>query len=198
MTGAPPLLGRAVLWLCLPSSERESVPGDLHEEFQAIAREQGTAGARRWFLRQAMASALPLLSQRWRQGEMPRLLLIALAGFALPLRVLDLAWTFILSQVPLKADSIRSLDELLIGFLCAGGLALLAGYMAALFQPSDEVRGAACAALLIMGAAWLCVLLSPGRLPWWFETAVVALAPQAALAGGVLRRRDARRLGVPT
>ena len=29
----PPLLGRAILWLCLPVSEREAIPGDLLEEF---------------------------------------------------------------------------------------------------------------------------------------------------------------------
>ena len=99
----PPWLGRAILWLCLPASERESIPGDLLEEFVTRGGD-----ARHWYLRQALRSAIPALGIRWRRGEAQELLALILILFIMPFAILLGGGTFVLSHVPRKADPLEA------------------------------------------------------------------------------------------
>jgi hypothetical protein len=52
----PPKLALGLLSLLVPASESESIPGDLTEEFQAIASEKSVRRANRWFWAQVVRS----------------------------------------------------------------------------------------------------------------------------------------------
>ena len=52
----PPKLALRLLNLFVPASESESIPGDLTEEFQAIASKQSARRANRWFWAQVVWS----------------------------------------------------------------------------------------------------------------------------------------------
>jgi hypothetical protein len=70
MSCEPIWLGRAILWLCAPKSERETIIGDLVEEFRELgANGQRPAARQFWFLRQAVAYAGPLLVLKWQRGK---------------------------------------------------------------------------------------------------------------------------------
>ena len=119
----PPLLGRAILWLCLPESERESIPGDLLEEF---ARRGGDA--RRWYVRQAILSAMPGLCIRWRRGEIQERIPLALMLFVSPFAIVLGGGRFVLSQVPLKAELLRVSFYIPVG-LGISAFCVLAGWL---------------------------------------------------------------------
>ena len=99
----PPLLGRAILRMCIPESERDSIPGDLMEEFAMRGK-----GARRWYLRQAFHSIVPGFRMRWGRGEIQELMTLAFMLFVLPFAIILGGGRFVLSQVPLKAESMRA------------------------------------------------------------------------------------------
>ncbi len=120
----PPLLGRAILWLCLPESERESIPGDLEEEF---AQREGDA--RRWYLRQAVLSAAPALAMRWRRGEVQERIALALVVFVLPFALVLAGGRFVLSHIPLKADELPASFYIPVS-LGITAICLLAGWIA--------------------------------------------------------------------
>lgn len=101
----PPWLGRAVLWVCLPASERESIPGDLIEEFTTRGSD-----ARRWYMRQAVRSAIPALGIRWRRGELQERLALLLILIFLPFAILFGGGRFVLSHVPRKAAAVPLLS----------------------------------------------------------------------------------------
>ena len=119
----PPILGRAILWLCLPESERESIPGDLEEEFALRG-----AGAGRWYLRQAVLSAVPALAMRWRRGEIQERIALVLAVFMLPSVLVLAGGRFVLSHVPLKADALPAAFYMPAG-LALSAVCLLGGWL---------------------------------------------------------------------
>ncbi len=89
----PPRLAVLLLAFAVRRQYRDLVLGDLHEEFVRCRHNEW------WYWRQALRSIPWLLA--WEQSQ-PAMLLFVIAewllvgGHAL--------WTFILSQVPLKAD----------------------------------------------------------------------------------------------
>ncbi len=93
------MIVRAVLWLCAPECDVETIAGDLDEECSMHRRGSW------WRTIQAIRSAGPLLAMRWRSGELPVALLTAMLAVAIPLRIADVFWALIHSLVPLKADT---------------------------------------------------------------------------------------------
>ena len=60
-----PVWAEYILYLFLPKSDRESIPGDLIEEFRSkIVPKFGPTAARIWFIKQVFSSTWPLLKQR--------------------------------------------------------------------------------------------------------------------------------------
>jgi hypothetical protein len=61
----PGPVARLVLWLLLPTGRRDELVGDLIEEAETrVLPDSDPVAARRWFWRQAVASASPLYSRR--------------------------------------------------------------------------------------------------------------------------------------
>lgn len=166
---APPAIARGLLWLSVPAAERDSIPGDLAEEFSALLAAGATAAdARSWYWRQVWRSGVPLLSARWRRAAVPENVLLALLAFAAPLRALDLLWAFVLSQVPLKVDAIRPQEFLLVSLAAACVLGFAAGAMRRRVD------------LWIGAAALLALATIPARLPLWDWVLLPLLASGAA------------------
>ncbi len=87
----PPRLALLLLSIALPRDIREYVAGDLQEEFIRCHR------GRWWFWRQVLRS-IPWLI------EWPQPLVSALVAIAWLVVGWHVLWTFVLSQVPCKAD----------------------------------------------------------------------------------------------
>ena len=98
----PPLLSRTILWLCLPASDRESIPGDLFEEFNSLGDDAGRCN-----LRQAFRSAMPALGTRWWRGEIQECFTLALILLASPFVLVLGIGRFVVCQVLLKAEVLR-------------------------------------------------------------------------------------------
>ena len=117
MSPGPPRMGRALLWLALPPPERETVAGDLHEEFATVVLPQrGARRARGWYWGQVLRSMAPLLVLRWQRRGRPPLLAVGAAALlmaAVPLLAAEALRRFVLSQVPLRAGPEPSLGYLL-------------------------------------------------------------------------------------
>jgi hypothetical protein len=83
-------LARGLLLLSLPAAERESIPGDLDEEFTSlVATGASVAAARAWYWRQVWRSVTPLLSIRWRRAEVQETAVVILLTFGVLLSALD-------------------------------------------------------------------------------------------------------------
>ena len=71
----PPRLASALIWLAAASRDRLYVLGDLRDEFVSLAASRGRNAAARWYWRQALASAGPLIAARL--PDPPRAALLA-------------------------------------------------------------------------------------------------------------------------
>jgi hypothetical protein len=128
VTPKPPLLGRILLRLTLPHDHDGAIAGDLHEEYATrILPQHGAARAWRWYVAQVARSTPSLIASRWRRGELPLLLLIALVSVAIPLQLLEVLWAFVHSHIPLKADATRSSGILLANLVLLCGCGALGG-----------------------------------------------------------------------
>jgi hypothetical protein len=184
----PPIVGRALLWLFLPEREMESIPGDLQEEFTRMVHSSaGLARARRWHLRQVIASLGPMLSMDIRCGEAVILPLLVFFAFVMPIWVLDALRTFVLSSVPLKADSIPSTQflaaVLAIGFSVTAAMALLAAGQA----PRDLLRTSCRGVMVAVCLGPASCALSNANHPAWFVFFLVLFGPLGVLAGSGMR-----------
>lgn len=185
----PPFPAVVLLWLVLPEGDSESITGDLEEEFELIARNAGMHQARRWFRSQVLRSVPAMLRMRWRSGELPAALLIALALTALPLLGIDRLWEFVLSQIPLKADATQPSNIFVAKLGCAAIFGLAAGYVAV----GLGGRRTAAVVALLSGAASGCVGLA-GSLPApvWYAVTQIAVVMGATAAPASIRRRQTR------
>jgi len=169
------MIVRAVLWLCAPECDVETIAGDLYEEFNKHQR------GRWWRTMQAIRSAGPLLSMRWRSGELPVAILTAMLAVAIPLRIADVFWALIHSLVPLKADTSWATPVWLsnLAIACIGALVgarIVGRHTARVF------------ALLSIGGVAFSMFAVVGRAPLWYVAALSILIPAAALIAGETRR----------
>ena len=67
----PPAVIRGLLRALAPADVRESLLADLDEGFERQLRDRGARRARRWYRRQAIRGAMPLMRMRWRQRHVP-------------------------------------------------------------------------------------------------------------------------------
>jgi hypothetical protein len=125
----------------------EAAYGDLVEE----SHERG----RRWMYWQLARSLPAFACLAARRAKARRALLLSLVGYLLPLRVLDLAWAYVLSQIPWKEDAIRP-----HGFLMA--TIVMACMLAAILALAEKRLSAW---LAISGVLWCGT--NPATLPLW-------------------------------
>ena len=165
----PRPFARLLLLLLIPTQRREELVGDLIEEAETVVlASKGRAAARRWFWRQAVASASPLYSSRTkREISMNRwkwLTLVALL-VAGPLMALDpgvfgaspgvIALVVFAILVPAVAGLLSGNLHVLAGAAVASGFLLLAARLVS----GIEIRWYAMAFIFF-------VVL---RIGWWFE-----------------------------
>jgi hypothetical protein len=190
----PPILARAMLWLCLPENDLQTIRGDLDEEFVTFALPNaGAASARSWYMRQAWKSLPYAFSMRGRTTEIPSTVLLAYLSFLVPIAFLNALRTYVLSQIPLKADSVHS-TEFLIATLALGMFAtLLSGFS----LPSNRrVAVFRTSCLLALASAVLALLAAifPTSVPiGWYPCSVLFLGAAGALIGATLRTQLSAR-----
>jgi hypothetical protein len=167
------LLSRVV-----PEGERESLLGDLIEEYELRANAATSSAALKWYLRQVCASAPPLLWVRFRRASWISTLGVALlAYFAVGVVEFIINWALSISPWA-GAVTYRPL-----GLFITSPFVVLIGYFAARIR-----RGAAIA----LGAMMLLVvtamtLWTSESIPSWYRIAFFVVGPVAALFGSALR-----------
>jgi len=95
----PPTLAALLLRLA-PREYRVYLAGDLHEEF--VRR----GYPRRWYWRQVARSLPGLAALRMRHSRWSEPLVVSLVAGSWLLVAWHVLWSFVLSQVPLKADPV--------------------------------------------------------------------------------------------
>jgi hypothetical protein len=187
---AMPWIGRAALWLCAPSEDAEAIAGDLAEEYfgDRLAR-MGPWRANRWYVSQAVRSAVPLLMSRWRRGELAGLVAAAMVTILAPLRLADLLWVFVHSHVPLKADLTWSAGIWIANVVIAACGAAILGYGA------RTLRSAVTLAILALACAGVSVVMSAGRVPAWYIVTLSMVTSILIPCGFLLRMRRVNGAG---
>jgi hypothetical protein len=186
----PPILGHRMLWLFLPEDQLQTIRGDLDEEFATfVLPSVGTAAARKWYMRQVWNSLPYSFSLRCCNTEIPQTLLAAYVGFLVPIALLNALRSYVLSQIPLKADSLRS-TEFLISSLVLGTFAtFLSGLMLPGNRRSVVFRTSCFLSLLSLVMALLVVGFSGFLHLGWYPCGVLILGPVGVLLGGKVATR---------
>lgn len=168
----PPRLAVWILSATLASADRDAIIGDLEEELSCQSR--------LWFWRQVLMSLLPSLLARWRRGNLQEAILVPVLLVMLPFRALDLLWTCVLSNVPMRAAADRPIE-----FVCVSLACLAAGS----FVSSRLVREPL-VALEAMALTALCLLTARASLPVWYAAMSLILAGAGSYAGSLQRRPE--------
>jgi hypothetical protein len=171
---APPRVARFLVRVACPERDVEFVLGDLDAEFAM------RSGPARWYWRQAVRSAGALAMMGMRRSDWEYALLAVFLASAAPAVLMEAWWSFVLSQVPLKADAMRHGDFAAISLGLTAVLALCAGTVC-------TRRGLR----LAVPAAWGFVLLGQAAVhnivPSWFCGASLATVGLALTAGAWVR-----------
>jgi hypothetical protein len=171
----PPILARALLRLCCPPRDRIYVVGDLDAEYELRGRPSA------WYWRQALRSSGVVVMMGARRGDWEYGLFAIMLASAGPAIFMEAGWSFILSQVPFKVDSVRGADFAAISLAVTALLSFGAGMIC-------TIRGL----LWAVPTAWLFTLLAQAAVhniaPTWFAAATLAAAAAAIILGAVTRR----------
>ena len=182
----PPRAAQWILRTCASDASRVFVEQDLSEEFHSYQSPMlGAQRARRWYWRQTVHSAWPML-QWWIQNEQWDLiglaLLVATAG---QLRLMDAFWSEVLSQVPLKEGAERGP---LYAFLSLVLTIVLTGAVGS----GLSYRSIRLLLPIALGLCWTSLGGMTGQMRPWFMPATM-LCCFAGLSGQVAFERMKRR-----
>jgi hypothetical protein len=171
----PPLVARLLLQICCPPRDRAYVLGDLDAEYEL----RGCPAT--WYWRQAIRSAGALVMMGTRRGDWEYGLFAVMLAAAGPALIVEAWWSFVLSQVPLKAGDVRGADFVVISLT----LSVLVSFGAGMIC---TVRGLFWA----IPSAWVFVLLAHAAVhnlaPAWFGIATLATVTVSLTAGAWVRR----------
>lgn len=178
---------------------RDSVLGDLAEEFASRAERDGMASADSWYRREALRAAPHLLwswARRLRVRGVAHLvgvmvssyvsllllaMLVAATGYGI-LRTLGLPTEY---HIPWANQLAASL--LLAASLALGGLVgTLGGYLAS-WLGNEAPLATAIAFAVVLGVIEIVVAALAPRFPLWYRCAVPAVVVVAITVGGMLR-----------
>jgi hypothetical protein len=140
----PPRWAECVLAAALPPADRDSVIGDLREEFATTAVPVRGCGRARWWYRVQVARSLaPIAVRAWQRASLLHasvVIVCAAAASVLPALMLVALRAFVLQQVPLKTTPEASVQFLTLLAATLGGslLVSVAGAMSALQRPSSQ------------------------------------------------------------
>ena len=178
----PPRLAATLLHWAVPESSRGFVELDLEEEFYGYQLgERGYAAARAWYWRQVFRSIRPMLGQAMRGANWELCLMALFVATAGQVVAVDLGWSFLLSQVPLKMDVARGM-----GYVTASlALTTVAGSLAGTLLTYRGLVLAIPAAGAFSLLGWSAMR---GVTPGWFGLGLVALATLGLTAGSKWRQ----------
>jgi hypothetical protein len=172
----PPIAAEWLVRVCCPRRDRPFILGDLEAEYEL------RGGSDRWYWRQAVRSAGALIVMGARRGDWEYALLAVMLATAAPAVLMEAWWSFLLSQVPLKAGITRGADFALLSLSITALLCIGAGIIC-------TTRGLSYA----LPAAWAFALLGQAAVhnlaPAWFGTLTIATVTAALAAGAWLRRK---------
>ena len=181
----PPRLATLLLRTVLPARDRETLLGDLLEEYALIAQH----AADRWYWRQAFRSVAPILWSNIRRGGWLKTLGVALAAYLLVSLAMpsESVLTLIYPETPFHRDVVY----IALSFMVCAWLTIVAGYFAARMRSGAPVVLAAVVA--VMGVVSL--IHTGDRAPFWYQLFLIVIGPLGAIAGGRLyARRKEKRL----
>jgi hypothetical protein len=202
---APPRVAELLLEsLGAQTAFRDSLLGDLAEEFALRVERDGIGAARRWYCRESIR-ATPHLLRDWARSLRPRdlshlagvvlssyVFLVMLAGFLAAV----VRSTIVTFGVPLDLQLFRAGNLLLhaIGLPLGAIGAIMGGYIAAWLHDRAPLVSA-----LALGVVWSCVDLSVlrilGGIPAWYQFAVPVVVVVGTATGGALRVCGSQSLG---
>jgi hypothetical protein len=164
----------------VPAAQREALMGDLTEEYALRASASSSSAALRWCLRQALASAPPLV---W--TIVTRSVWISTAGVALLAYVAVGAVELAVNRVFAMSSAYPSAAYNPLGMVATFPLVVLIGYCAAgLRRRAPIVLGA-----MMLFAVTLMTFSSTEAVPAWYRAAYFVVGPAAALIGKVWHSR---------
>jgi hypothetical protein len=199
----PPWRAEAILESLGAKPEfRETLIGDLAEEFASRAERDGPAAARRWYYREAVRVTPHLLRSASRElslAEIGRtanvLALSYLCAVTIEVFIGLTVWAVLratgVSQNPfVHVWKAPMLPAVILGLcLFAGCQGMLTGFLAACFDRRAPVLTA-----LMLGVVWSCILIVASmnvsvadRPPVWYPTTFVICLVCATTAGGIVR-----------
>ena len=171
----PPILAVWLVRAACPARDRRFVLADLEAEYAL------RGGEAVWYWRQALRSAPALIMMGARRGDWEYALMAVMLASAAPAILMEAWWSFLLSQVPLKAGIVRGVDFALVSLAITALLSLGAGMI-------STTRGLATA----LPAAWLFALLGQAAVhnlaPSWMAGATLVTVTVTLVAGAWLRR----------
>lgn len=174
-------IGGILLKLFAPRRDRETIAGDLAEEYSLLAQTAGPRAASRWYFNQALRSVGPLLWANIRRGGWLKTLGAALAGYFVVAALVMLS-DFAMSRILSGGVVLYSLVSLAVGSL----IMMLGGYLAAWMRP----RAAILLAILSAAMGLLSLAVTGRGAPVWYQIGLIVIGPAAALAGGRIRIRE--------
>ena len=155
-------LALSLLSAVLDPSDRDAILGDLEEESGMQSRS--------WLWRQALRSIAPALRARWRRGDLQESVLVPVLLVMLPFRALDLLWTYVLSNVPMRTAADRPIE-----FLCASLVCLAAGSFV-----SGRIARTPIVTVTAFAFTTLCLATAHGPVPVWYAILALVIATVAS------------------
>jgi hypothetical protein len=180
---APPRLATWLLGVFLPATERETIPGDLAEEFAFIVQGDGNARANRWYWRQTVTSVAPMLRSNIRRGGWLKTagsVVVAYIVVALLVVAGDLASRRLMAPGELPFTRV----SLLIAF----PVMMLGGYLAERMRP----RAARALAILFTLMGFVSLAITRDTAPFWYQIALIVIGPTTSLVGGRMRHAGSK------
>ncbi len=172
----PPAFARFLVRLACPPRDLSHVLGDLDAEFEL------RGGPRGWYWRQAIHSLPSLIAMGLRRWDWEFSLLAIFMASAAPVLFIDAWWTYILCNIPLKAEAARGGDFALCSLIYMAAVSLCAGI-------ATTLRGL----LLAVPLAWAFLLLGEAAThsiyPAWFRAASLLVVTLSLATGAWTRRK---------
>jgi len=176
-----PKLAVALLNAFVPDEERESIPGDLAEEFATANR------SNLWYWGQ-VARSLAYLA--WRSFGRPGLSI--LAGYAVMAAAVVAADMAVGKLFPAWMQP--RVGFTLVNLIYSVLFVVTGGYVTAWLAGRAEIRNSLALGVLCLAMGGYYLLKTPAIEPQWYRISLVSLGLPAALLGGYLRIRLRRRL----
>jgi hypothetical protein len=166
------------------AKDRESLVGDLTEEYAARATATSRSAAFKWQLRQVIASAVPLLWSRLMRSAWISTLGVALVAY-IAVGVVE----FTANRVMVRFLAMGAHAYTPLELLITVPAVVVIGYFAARFRR----RAATVLGVMMLPVVTAVILTSTEHMPLWYQIVYFLVGPAAACMGGRLRAAAERK-----